>query len=592
MAERPILVKATHAYAPVNNDELRLEKGEILTVTRKEDGGWWEGTLSNGKTGWFPSNYVENIVLIMSSSSSTSPLSSLSAVGPMDNNPQHHQQQDVATTTLPSSPQGSIGAGLNVSISNGTNGEPSTAFAAQQAEYRQIAFKELIESEMGHVQELQTFWEVYLAPLQKSEILKPGEFKTIVGNILEVTNMHLNLILNPLRSEQNKAAKDQRIGNIFLENATKFEEIHKAWGSNHPRAVQTVEKYKEQLSIFIESKGGRKPGILYIITLLSQPFRRLEKYPMLLQEIERHVEEFHKDRGDLQRSIEYYKDVQKTCSALRKQKEMELEVLSGSGIKDWEGSDVSQLGDIIFMNLVHLGNERHPRYLVLFPNTLLILSYSTETNSLVYEGKVPVSGITLRPLADKDALVNAFEIAGPMIDQITVGCASKAIRETWLAHLNSILKTNRFPSFSSSPQQSFGHLTPPVSQAWTIDRLRPSPPFNPFLAEYLNSVKKQNNSASTTSLNANSPKITSLNNVRSQSAGGGVPSIMSFSSNYNNAAPTVTNEEEFAILALVDSFCTTNRHTEDAGAVERRVGAYHGRRYSSWCCVISPNTEI
>lgn len=59
--------------------------------------------------------------------------------------------------------------------------------------------------------------------------LKPGEFKTIVGNILEVTNMHLNLILNPLRSEQNKAAKDQRIGNIFLENATKFEEIHKAW---------------------------------------------------------------------------------------------------------------------------------------------------------------------------------------------------------------------------------------------------------------------------------------------------------------------------------------------------------------------------
>lgn len=109
--------------------------------------------------------------------------------------------------------------------------------------------------------------------------------------------------------------------------------------------------------------------------------------------------------------------------------------------------------------------------------------------------------------------------------------------------------------------QSFGHLTPPVSQAWTIDRLRPSPPFNPFLAEYLNSVKKQNNSASTTSLNANSPKITSLNNVRSQSAGGGVPSIMSFSSNYNNAAPTVTNEEEFAILALVDSFCTTNRHT-------------------------------
>ncbi len=73
MADKPILVKVTFSYTPVNNDEvciflksqkieifdidinnvyffkqLRLEQGEILTVTRKEDGGWWEGTLSNG----------------------------------------------------------------------------------------------------------------------------------------------------------------------------------------------------------------------------------------------------------------------------------------------------------------------------------------------------------------------------------------------------------------------------------------------------------------------------------------------------------------------------------------------------------------
>lgn len=27
-----------------------------------EDGGWWEGTSHrNGKTGWFPSNYVEKV---------------------------------------------------------------------------------------------------------------------------------------------------------------------------------------------------------------------------------------------------------------------------------------------------------------------------------------------------------------------------------------------------------------------------------------------------------------------------------------------------------------------------------------------------
>ena len=31
-----------------------------MTVTQVLDGGWWEGTL-NGKTGWFPSNYVKEV---------------------------------------------------------------------------------------------------------------------------------------------------------------------------------------------------------------------------------------------------------------------------------------------------------------------------------------------------------------------------------------------------------------------------------------------------------------------------------------------------------------------------------------------------
>lgn len=138
------------------------------------------------------------------------------------------------------------------------------------------------------------------------------EFKTLVGNFQEVCSSHLALIVSPLRTEQSKPLKEQRIGNIFLENAPKFEAVHKTYCSNHPKAVQVVEKHKEQLSLFVESKGGRKPGILCLITALSQPFIRLERYPMLLQEIERQVE-FHKDRGDLQRSIEYYKEIPVGC---------------------------------------------------------------------------------------------------------------------------------------------------------------------------------------------------------------------------------------------------------------------------------------
>lgn len=54
------MVKARFNFKQNNEDELSFNKGELIHVTRQEEGGWWEGTL-NGKTGWFPSNYVREV---------------------------------------------------------------------------------------------------------------------------------------------------------------------------------------------------------------------------------------------------------------------------------------------------------------------------------------------------------------------------------------------------------------------------------------------------------------------------------------------------------------------------------------------------
>lgn len=54
------MVKARFNFKQNNEDELSFGKGDVILVTRQEEGGWWEGTL-NGKTGWFPSNYVREI---------------------------------------------------------------------------------------------------------------------------------------------------------------------------------------------------------------------------------------------------------------------------------------------------------------------------------------------------------------------------------------------------------------------------------------------------------------------------------------------------------------------------------------------------
>jgi hypothetical protein len=59
----------------------------------------------------------------------------------------------------------------------------------------------------------------------------------------------------------------------------------------------------------MESQGAASPGLLVLTTGLSKPFRRLEKYAGMLQELERQVEENHPDRGDTQRSVSVYKDI-------------------------------------------------------------------------------------------------------------------------------------------------------------------------------------------------------------------------------------------------------------------------------------------
>ncbi|VDM75962.1 unnamed protein product [Strongylus vulgaris] len=48
------------SYDPRLEDELKLTKGETITVLDKSSDGWWKGE-SNGRNGWFPSNYVEEV---------------------------------------------------------------------------------------------------------------------------------------------------------------------------------------------------------------------------------------------------------------------------------------------------------------------------------------------------------------------------------------------------------------------------------------------------------------------------------------------------------------------------------------------------
>lgn len=386
MAGEPLVVQALYSFKGSNNDELCFKKGDVITVTQKDD-GWWEGTLDE-KTGWFPSNYVKEC-------------------------------KDIPQPVV-----------------------------QQENQYKNVVLKDLIDSEKAHVQELEGLVTNFLVPLEKSGILTQDEFKQLASNIQEVLDTHQQL-LKLIELEFTKPGNEQLVGKLFLNWAPRMKAIHQTYCSLHPKAVVILDKYKDELTKYMESKGAASPGVLVLTTLLSKPFRRLDKYSGMLQELERHVEECHPDRGDTQRSVSIYKDIATTCLATRRQKELELQVLTGP-VRGWEGPSLTTLGEIIYMGSVAVGTQHHDRYFVLFPTTLVILSVSHRLSAFIYEGKLFLSGLSVIRLEDTDTIKNAFEISAPMIDKRIVICQSRQEADHWVELL---AKQQGFRS-SSTPAAS------------------------------------------------------------------------------------------------------------------------------------------
>ncbi|KAL3280664.1 hypothetical protein HHI36_003901 [Cryptolaemus montrouzieri] len=416
MALEPLIVQAIFSFKGTNNDELCFKKGDIITVTQKDD-GWWEGTL-NGKTGWFPSNYVYECV-----------------------------------------------------------GKHAPKPKPQNNQYKSVVLKDLIDSEKAHVTELEGLVTNFLQPLEKNQLLSTDEFKQLTSNINEVLETHQTL-LSLLEIEESKPGNDQKVGKLFLTWAPKIKSVHQTYCSLHPRAVCILDKYKDELTKYMESKGASSPGVLVLTTMLSKPFRRLEKYAGMLQELERHIEEFHSDRGDTQRSVAIFKDIAATCAATRRQKELELQVLTGP-IRNWEGPSLLTFGEIIYMGSVAVGPHHNDKYFVLFPSCLLILSVSHRLSAFIYEGKLPLSGLTVTRLPDTDQYKNAFEISTSMTEKKIAVCQSKDEANYWVDLLKTQVprnsSTNELNQKASPSQAHFvpqppPHMSPLVAASNIVNR--------------------------------------------------------------------------------------------------------------------------
>lgn len=51
------------AYEATSNEQLSLQRGQLIMIRKKTDSGWWEGELQargrRRQIGWFPATYVK-----------------------------------------------------------------------------------------------------------------------------------------------------------------------------------------------------------------------------------------------------------------------------------------------------------------------------------------------------------------------------------------------------------------------------------------------------------------------------------------------------------------------------------------------------
>ncbi|XP_004457560.2 rho guanine nucleotide exchange factor 6 isoform X2 [Dasypus novemcinctus] len=386
-----LIVKARFNFKQTNEDELSVCKGDIIYVTRVEEGGWWEGTL-NGRTGWFPSNYVREI------KSSERPLS-------------------------PKAVKGFETAPLTKN-------------------YYTVVLQNILDTEKEYAKELQSLLVTYLRPLQSNNNLSTVEFTSLLGNFEEVCAFQQTLC--QALEECSKFPENQhKVGGCLLSLMPHFKSMYLAYCANHPSAVNVLTQHSDDLEQFMENQGASSPGILILTTSLSKPFMRLEKYVTLLQELERHMEDTHPDHQDILKAIVAFRNLMGQCQDLRKRKQLELQILS-EPIQAWEGEDIKTLGNVLFMSqvMVQYGTceEKEERYLMLFSNVLIMLSASPRMSGFIYQGKIPISGMVMTRLDEIEGNDYTFEITGNITERIVVHCSNNQDFQEWLEQLYRLIR--------------------------------------------------------------------------------------------------------------------------------------------------------
>ncbi|XP_028967514.1 rho guanine nucleotide exchange factor 7 [Galendromus occidentalis] len=261
---------------------------------------------------------------------------------------------------------------------------------------RQKVLSNIIETEASFVEDLDSFMNSTLQPVWR---LFGEDYDLIHRNLEQILQVHRTL-LSGLRGETN--GEPSKVGKVFQAVFSRLKGAHSNYCALHPRIIKILMKHA------CVTNNNQPVNMLNVTLGLSAPFKRLEKFETLLEELTRHTPENHPDRGECQRSCNLFRELAQEMNAVRKQKDIETEILNAN-IKNWEGPPINTLGDVRVTCPVkgQWNSGSKDFYLVAFDSVIVLVSL-LDSNEFRMDYRFPLDRTTISSVEKSQTLEMQF----------------------------------------------------------------------------------------------------------------------------------------------------------------------------------------
>ncbi|RDD41356.1 Rho guanine nucleotide exchange factor 11 [Trichoplax sp. H2] len=181
---------------------------------------------------------------------------------------------------------------------------------------RQAVINELIHTEKVHVRNLKVLKRVYYKPMLRSRLFTSGFISLMFPNLIELLDLHKSL-LRKMKERRAKSEIVEFIGDVMLDSFDKspgdtMKEACAKFCSNQSTALEKLKvmQRKDQniLSFVSECENHPLCRRLRLQDLISTGYRRLTKYPLLLEQVAKYTAGDKPDYKNVLKAIECTKE--------------------------------------------------------------------------------------------------------------------------------------------------------------------------------------------------------------------------------------------------------------------------------------------